>query len=86
LPTDELWVKDHNGAMNICSAVGKNIRKLRTSKKLTQDDLAVKAKMDRAYLSEVESGSKNIGLKVLDKISTALDVKVAALFAGYKNN
>jgi transcriptional regulator with XRE-family HTH domain len=72
--------------MNICSVVATNIRKLRASKKLSQDELAADAGVDRSYISEIESGYKNPSILVLDRIATALDVKITALFSGYKSN
>lgn len=70
--------------MNICSVIGTNIRKLRTTKNLSQEDLAFEAKMDRSYLSEIENGQKNLSVEVLEKLADALGVDIRDLFAGYK--
>ncbi|MGB4100736.1 MAG: helix-turn-helix transcriptional regulator [Alphaproteobacteria bacterium] len=72
--------------MDVCSVVGANIRKLRNGLSLSQEDLAFKAGIDRSYLSEIENGYKNLSLIILDQIATALDVKIIALFAGYKGS
>ena len=72
--------------MDICSAVGANIRKLRSSKKLSQEELAFSAEIDRSYLSEIECGHKKPSIIVLDQIANALDVKITQLFRGYKGN
>jgi transcriptional regulator with XRE-family HTH domain len=72
--------------MDIRSVIAANIRKLRTSKKLSQDELAADAGIDRSYISEIENGLKNPSVLVLDKIANALDVKITALFAGYRGN
>ncbi len=66
--------------MNICSVVGANVRKLRNGKKLSQEELAFEAGIDRSYLSEIENGYKNVGIVVLDQIATALEVKITMLF------
>ncbi len=70
--------------MDLCSIIGTNIRKLRNSKKLSQEELAFKAGIDRSYLSEIENGYKNLGVLTLGQIAGALGVKITALFAGYK--
>jgi transcriptional regulator with XRE-family HTH domain len=65
--------------MDICKVVGNNIKNLRQKKKLSQEELAFRAGVDRSYLSEVESGYKNIGISVLKQIADALDVEIAEL-------
>ncbi|MDE2029706.1 MAG: helix-turn-helix transcriptional regulator [Alphaproteobacteria bacterium] len=70
--------------MDICTLIGTNIRKLRNSKKLSQEELAFRAEIDRSYLSEIENGYKNLSVVMLERIATALDVKITALFSGHK--
>lgn len=70
--------------MRLCAQVGKNIQKARKSQGLSQDSLAVKAGIDRSYLSEIENGRVNVSLIILDQIAVALDTKITALFDGYK--
>ena len=64
----------------ICSVIGVNIRKARNSKKLSQEELAFRAGVDRSYLSEIENGYKNISVVVLCNIAKALEVEVGSLF------
>lgn len=59
--------------------IGAAIVRLRKTAKMTQEDLAGAAEIDRSYLSEIESGYKNISIRVLKKIADALDVKVSKL-------
>ena len=70
--------------MNVCSIIGTNIRKLRNSKRLSQEELAFSAEIDRSYLSEIENGQKNLSVVMLDQIAGALDVQIIELFVGYK--
>ena len=70
--------------MDICSTVGTNIRKIRNSKKLSQDELAFQAGIDRSYLSQIENGHKSAGVSILDQIAKALDVEITTLFLGHK--
>ena len=84
--TDELLTLVNNGGMKISSIVGVNIRKTRVGKKMSQEELAFEAGIARAYLSKIENGRQNPSLILLDQIAAALDVKITALFAGYKGN
>jgi transcriptional regulator with XRE-family HTH domain len=60
--------------------VGRNIRELRRSKGLTQEQLAAKAKLHPTYIGGIERGERNVGLDNLIKIARALDEHPAALF------
>jgi len=42
-----MWVFAHNDKMDICSKVGTNVRKLRNELGISQEELAVRAEMDR---------------------------------------
>jgi transcriptional regulator with XRE-family HTH domain len=68
--------------MDICSTIGINVRKLRNSKKLSQEEFAFKAGIDRSYLSEIENGHKNPSVLVLKQIADALGVKIGVLLGG----
>jgi transcriptional regulator with XRE-family HTH domain len=65
--------------MDICLVIGKNVRDLRIAQKLSQEELAYRAKMDRPYLSQIENGQRNLSVLMLQEIASALDVKVSAL-------
>jgi len=64
---------------DINKRVGDNIRKYRTEKGWTQEELADHAGLHRAYIGQIERGEKNIGLKNLEIICDALGVKVTAV-------
>ena len=59
--------------------VGFKIKKYRKKKGWTQDQLAFEANLHRAYIGQIERGEKNIGLKNLEKIARALNIKVKDL-------
>lgn len=59
--------------------VGLKIKELRTKKGWTQDRLAYEAKLHRAYIGQIERGEKNIGLKNLEKIASALSLPIKNL-------
>ena len=58
---------------------GKQVRKFRLSKKLSQEDLADLADLHWTYISGIERGIRNISLKNIAKISKALEVKLKNL-------
>lgn len=55
------------------------LKRLRERKGLTQEALAMKAGVSRAYLSRLEMGRHDPPLSQLRKLAKALRVKVAAL-------
>ena len=64
------------------SAFGRNIARIRTEKEFSQDKLAEKADLDRTYLSGIERGVRNPGIKVVIKLARALGVTVDQLCKG----
>ena len=65
---------------DINKKTGEKIREYRMKRKLSQEQLAFKANLHRAYIGHIERGEKNIGLKNLEKIAKALDISVRDLF------
>jgi len=61
--------------------LGANVRRLRFVKKLSQEELAFDADIDRTYVSQIERAVINPSLLVLDKIGKALDADVVQLLA-----
>jgi transcriptional regulator with XRE-family HTH domain len=56
------------------------IRRLRTKQGMTQEDLALKAKVTQGYISQLEAGTKkDIGAKVAVRLAEALGVPVTEL-------
>lgn len=53
---------------------GQRLRALRLAKGFTQEDLAVRADIDRTYVSSCERGKRNVTLDVLYRLSDALAV------------
>ena len=64
------------------SNVGKNIRTLRTSNKMTQDDLAEKLFVSRQTVSNYENGKSCPDIQMLMKIAEMLNTDVNALIYG----
>lgn len=66
-------------AKDICALVGQKIRELRTAKGWTQTYLSVYAGVGRNYISDVELGKKEIGLRNLQLLAQSLGVRTADL-------
>jgi ribosome-binding protein aMBF1 (putative translation factor) len=64
---------------DINSRVGFNIRRAREEKGLTQEELGNQAGLHRAYIGQIERGEKNIGIRNLERITTALGVTIQDL-------
>ena len=60
----------------IFQEIGKNIKKLREEKGLTQEELAFLIDSARNYVGCIERGEKHPSIKTLYKIATALDTKI----------
>ena len=59
--------------------LGRNVRRCRQQKNLTQEELAFEAKIDLTYLGGIERGKRNPSLLVIGRIANALSVSVAKL-------
>ncbi len=70
-------------AKDICILVGQRIRDLRTAKGWTQTYLSVHAGVGRNYISDVELGKKEIGLRNLQLLAQSLGVKTENLVRGF---
>lgn len=66
--------------MDIRKKIGNRIKDLRLKNKLTQEELAFKADMDKTYLNEVENGKRNVSVINLEKIIKALEHTPASFF------
>jgi transcriptional regulator with XRE-family HTH domain len=60
--------------------IAEALRLLRTYHKTTQTKLAADLGISKSYLSEIESGKKNITLELLRQYSVRFDVPLSALF------
>jgi transcriptional regulator with XRE-family HTH domain len=65
--------------MDLREVFAANLRRLRHSKGLSQDDLAYDAQVSRSYLSQLEKGAFNASLKTIAKLATVLRVEPADL-------
>lgn len=61
--------------------VGRNVRRVRVAKGVSQERLAFDAGVDRSYLGGMERGEENPTVDVLDRIAATLAVPLGELFA-----
>ena len=67
-------------AAKVPKKLGKNIQKRRKSLEITQEDLAYKIGISRAYMGYIEQGRNAPSLEVLQKIAKELKIKLNSLF------
>jgi transcriptional regulator with XRE-family HTH domain len=68
-------------AMDARQRVAINLRLLRVARKISQDDLALSAEIERSYVGHLERGRKNPTVATLEKIATALSCDISDIFA-----
>jgi transcriptional regulator with XRE-family HTH domain len=62
------------------NTVARNLRRLRTDKGgWSQEELAFRAKVDRSYISQLETGVYSASVTMLGKLSKALGVDASEL-------
>ncbi|MGG3400939.1 helix-turn-helix domain-containing protein [Bacillus paranthracis] len=66
---------------NLTNIIGLQIRILRKSKNLSQEELAFKANLHPTYIGQVERGEKNLTVSSLNTITTALDITLEEFFS-----
>lgn len=59
--------------------LGKNVRRYRQLRKLTQEQLAFEAEIDLTYVGGIERGTRNPSLLVMARIAKALGVQLSKL-------
>jgi transcriptional regulator with XRE-family HTH domain len=61
--------------------LGKELRKARIAAKLTQEQLAFSARVDRSYISELENDKKSPTLDMLFRLCDVMQVKPSTLIS-----
>jgi transcriptional regulator with XRE-family HTH domain len=64
---------------DVAKQFGRRVRKARLKRELSQESLAAKANIDRAFLSGIERGVENPTLFTIQAIADALEVRVGNL-------
>ncbi len=66
--------------MDVKLKVGQRIRQLRKKLELSQEALALKAEVDRTYVTDIENGRRNVSLEILERLIKALNVSFTEFF------
>jgi transcriptional regulator with XRE-family HTH domain len=66
--------------MDLRQLFATNLRRLRHERKVSQEQLANDAEVDRAYLSRVERAVTYVGLEIIGKLAAVLEVDPAEFF------
>lgn len=65
---------------NVKKRFGKNLRKFRRQKKLSQEELSLDLDLDGSYIGKVENAKLNITIDKMISIADYLGVEVVELF------
>ncbi|MDE1480420.1 helix-turn-helix transcriptional regulator [Xenorhabdus bovienii] len=65
--------------MNILKSFGLRVKKIRTEKKISQEDLAELSGLHRTYISSLERGVRNPTLTTLISVSKGLNIEINEL-------
>jgi len=65
---------------SLLAKLGKKVRELRKTQKLSQKKLAQKAGLHYTYIGAVERGERNLSLRSMEKIAKGLKVNIAEFF------
>lgn len=68
--------------IDISFELGKRIQYLRKRRGMSQEDLALECKINKNYLSDMERGTRNPTIKILEKVSKGLNISLEELFRG----
>ena len=63
----------------ISEQLGKNMKRIRAKKEMSQGDIASALEVDRGYISNIENGKKNPTIATIQKLANALGVSADEL-------
>ena len=66
--------------MNVREKFGKNLKRLRLEKGISQESLAFAADLDRTYIPSIEKGLRNVSITVVEKLAIALNADISEFF------
>jgi transcriptional regulator with XRE-family HTH domain len=65
--------------MDLRQVFAANLRRLRHAKRLSQEELAYEADVNRSYMSRLEKGASYPGLEIIGKLAAVLEIEPAEL-------
>ena len=70
--------------MDIKKVFGRNLRRIRLDKGLTQETLEALSGFDRSYIGGLERGVRNPSLNAIGVLADSLGIPPGAFFEGYE--
>lgn len=67
---------------DILKSFGSRLRELRKARGYSQEGFAAHCDLDRTYVGGIERGERNLSLRNIELIATALDMSISELMAG----
>jgi len=68
--------------VSVQKRIGLRIKELRSRISCSQEALALQAGLDRTYINSVENGRRNISIRAIAQVSSALNVSLKEFFSG----
>ena len=68
--------------LDVCIQLGERIRQLRMKRGWRQIDLAQHSGVHEVHISDLERGSREVGIRTLQSLAKALGVSIAAMLKG----
>lgn len=65
---------------------GRRIKELRLLQNISQEELGFRCQLSKNYVSDVERGTRNVSLKVIEKFAIGLKVPVYFLFKWHEDD
>ncbi|HEY1663822.1 MAG TPA: helix-turn-helix transcriptional regulator [Verrucomicrobiae bacterium] len=75
-------MSQRNPVHPVLRALGRNVRRRRELLNFTQAILSEKSDIDQTYLSGIECGKRNPGIKNIARIAKALETTISQLVEG----
>ena len=63
----------------VLRALGESVRQARIGKKMTQEQLAIATEVHRTYITDIESGVRNLSFMTLHKLCRALECPLSRM-------
>lgn len=76
----DIWENKSMNKMTIKTKFGLVVKKKRIDLNLSQEKFAETIGLHRTYISEVESGTRNVSLMNIEKIAKGLNMSVSEIF------
>jgi transcriptional regulator with XRE-family HTH domain len=67
--------------LSVQQKIGLRIKELRNKAKFSQENLGHYSDLDRTYINSVENGRRNISIRAIAQISSALKVSLKEFFS-----